>query len=95
MGQRSSVEIMTEILSVAVENRRRALQTDGGVPVAKRELMRSANLNYNQLTNYLSRLEQKGFIMAEEADKGLFLEITDEGEEFYTKARDVRDMLNS
>lgn len=93
--QRSSIEIMTDLLEVAMEARRQQFQTDGGVPIPKRELMRSANLNYNQLTNYLDTLEQKGFIIREENDKGLFIEITDTGIEFFEQASNITDMLNS
>lgn len=93
--QRSSIEIMTELLELAMEARRRQFQTDGGVPVSKRELMRSANLNYNQLTNYLNMLERKGFVVQEESSEGLFLEITDTGMEFFEQASDVTEMLNN
>jgi len=94
-SQRSSIEIMTELLEVAMEARRQQFQTDGGVPIPKRQLMRSANLNYNQLTNYLNTLEQKGFIIREENDQGLFIEITDAGVEFFEQARKINDMLNN
>jgi predicted transcriptional regulator len=93
-GQRSSIEIMTDLLEVAMEERRGRHQTDGGVPVSKRELMRSANLNYNQLTNYLDTLETKGFIIRNETNQGLFLEITDKGTEFFEQATSVTTLLN-
>lgn len=86
---------MTDLLEVAMEAKRQQFQTDGGVPIPKRELMRSANLNYNQLTNYLDTLEQKGFIIRKENDKGLFIEITDTGIEFFEQASNITDMLNS
>jgi predicted transcriptional regulator len=93
--QRSSIEIMTELLEVAMTARRQQFQTDGGVPISKRELMRSANLNYNQLTNYLNTLEQKGFIIRDENEQGLFIEITDTGIEFFEQASKVNNMLNN
>lgn len=92
--QRSSIEIMTDLLEVAMEERQRRHQTDGGIPVSKRELMRSANLNYNQLTNYLNTLETKGFIIRNETDQGLFIEITDTGIEFFDQANNVTALLN-
>jgi predicted transcriptional regulator len=93
--QRSSIEIMTELLEVAMTARRQQFQTDGGVPISKRELMRSANLNYNQLMNYLNTLEQKGFIIRDENEQGLFIEITDTGIEFFEQASKVNNMLNN
>jgi predicted transcriptional regulator len=86
---------MTELLEVAMTARRQQFQTDGGVPISKRELMRSANLNYNQLTNYLNTLEQKGFIIRDENEQGLFIEITDTGIEFFEQASKVNNMLNN
>ncbi len=78
-----------------MEARRQQFQTDGGVPIAKRKLMRSANLNYNQLTNYLNTLEKKGFIIREENEQGLFIEITDKGIQFFEQASKLNNMLKN
>lgn len=84
-GRRSGLEVMTDLLYAAREQSRKGLQTDGGVAVNKRQLMRSANINHTQLTDYLDTLDGKGFIRRYEAEDGLHLELTESGEEFLAR----------
>lgn len=65
MGRRNRPEIIMDLLRVLVgeSSDRRA---DGQVvDVSHRKLMRTANLNYQQLTTYLEWLEEEGLVVIE------------------------------
>lgn len=92
-NRRSSLAIMSNLLEAAREQRRRELQTDGGVSMNKRELMRSANINHSQLTSYIDILDSKGFIIKTETDHGLDIEITERGEQLLSQTQTLADLL--
>lgn len=84
---------MASVLTAAQEQRQGPVQPDGGFPVKKRDIMRSANVNHNQLSNYLDKLESKGFIIRFEREDRLHLEITDSGEQLLDRTEALTDLL--
>lgn len=84
---------MTSLLKAARQQRRRQLQTDGGVSMNKRKLMRKANVNHSQLTSYLEILDSKGFIIKHETAEGLDIETTEQGEQLLSQTETLSDLL--
>lgn len=60
-AQRATAEIIKDILA-GVDQQRPIGAGNQTVTVTKRELMRSANLNHQQLERYMERLEERGFV---------------------------------
>lgn len=92
--RRSAIDIMSTLLRAARRQRRRQLQTDGGVSLNKRELMRTANLNHSQLTSYLDILETKGFVIKHETADGLDIETTEKGEQLLEQTEILSELLS-
>ncbi len=93
-SRRTLLEVITCVLRAAAEQRRHRLQTDGGFPVKKRDIMRSANVNHGQLTKCLAVLEEKCFVVKHESEDRLHLEITDKSEELLNRAGALTELLN-
>lgn len=92
--RRTSLEIVVAVLKGIRQQSRSQVGSDNTVSVHKRQLMRSANLNHNQLTNYLDTLENKQFIILEETGSGLTAEITSTGEQFLNRADTLSTFLD-
>lgn len=91
--RRTSLEIMIDLLEGIRQQGYSQVPSTDKISINKRQLMRSANLNYSQLTRYLDTLEEKGFIEIEETDSEASVEITASGEQFLRRANTLSDLL--
>ena len=92
-NRRASIEIMTSVLQAAEQQRYGRLETDGGFAINQRDIMRKANINHSQLSNYLDILEDRRFIIRYERPEGLHLEITEKGERLLERTQALTELL--
>lgn len=92
--RRTSFEIMTAVLEGIREQGDASVELDRGVAVNKRQLMRTANINHSQLTDYLDTMERKELVILTEAESKLQIKITATGEQFLQRAKTLSMILD-
>lgn len=79
--KRSRTDIIGDMLEVIQNKRGEIKQT---------HLMYKSNLSYGQLTSYLEELVDKHFVQKIERESNFYILITDRGNEFLEKFREMK-----
>jgi len=79
--KRSRTDIIGDMLDVIQGKRGEIKQT---------HLMYKSNLSYGQLTSYLEELVDKNFVQKVERESNFYILITDKGNEFLEKFREMK-----
>lgn len=79
-SQRASPEIMMDILQ-GIGKQRDSPSQSAEIDVTKRTLMRSANVNHQQLGRYLEMLDERGFIRERKENGSLCVTLSEAGKQ--------------